>query len=164
MEISCRDMSREHRRCLAQGAKDILSIDADQSPYSILSLQTKNQLVNCWSSLISTHIIKKLSHCLGQLCPQSRVHPCPPHPPQYLSPMLWVVSHHVEGQPGGEPLFNSCLLPGGESAVQVSGHHQVHHRIQDGDESPQHSEQGGDIAQLRQAVNWTEIQTRALLW
>ena len=77
--------------------------------------------------------------------------------------MVGVVPHHVEGQTGVEPVLHSGLLSGGESAVQVPGHHQVHRGVQNGDESPQHPEQRGDIAQLRQAVNCTEIQTRALV-
>ena len=110
------------------------------------------------------HVLQHLLHPgLEYFPPARQVHPGPPQPGQNEGSVCRVVSHHVEGQSGGEPLLHSCLLPGGESAVQVSGHHQVHRGVQDGDESPQHSEQRGDIAQLRQAVNWTEIQTRALL-
>ena len=86
-------------------------------------------------------ILQHLLHGDLEYLPVTQVQPGAPHPRQDDGSMPGVVPHHVEGQPGVEPLLHGCLLPGGEPAVKVPGHHHVHRGVQDGEESPQHTEQ-----------------------
>ena len=87
------------------------------------------------------HVLQYPPHAGLQHLPVAEVQPGAPQTRQDEGSVHGVVPHHVEGQPSVEPLLDGGLLPGGEPAVQVPGHHHVHLGVQDGQEPPQHSEE-----------------------
>ena len=140
------------------GPQEALQLSLVHSLDPSLSLGLKVRKIISHRCSCKPDLVNELQHGLCHQRPVPGVQPGAPHPCQDLFAMGNVVSHHVEAQPRLQPVLHRCLLPGGQSAVQVPGRHHGHLGVHQGDKSPQLPVDWGQVSQVGEGVNRTHVQ------